>query len=202
MKNISIARAAFISMFFVACSHFQGPGSLEYSGESFSPAVADSEEEDPRDPPVHATGPNEHAEQNTAAPAGFQLEWPVQQIRISQNFRPLRNPSHDGVDLTEYRGAPILAAHPGRVIYRGSQFHGYGRMIIIEYDDTWATLYAHLTKIMVKEGQIVKAKQQIGTMGRTGRATGTHLHFELMNKRSPVDPIKYLPEFSSLVQVM
>lgn len=96
------------------------------------------------------------------------------------------------------KGSAILAAHEGRVIYTGSGFTGYGNMVMIEWDSNWATLYAHLNHIDVKEGQWVRQGQVIGGMGRTGRATGVHLHFELIRNKQPVDPLNYLQQSETL----
>ena len=97
-----------------------------------------------------------------------------------------------GVDLAGKRGYRIYAAHDGIVVYAGRGFRGYGNMILLEYDGQWATLYAHLDGFRVKTGDRVSTGQTIGTMGRTGRATGVHLHFELLKKKQPVDPLPYL----------
>lgn len=123
----------------------------------------------------------------------FYLQWPVGKVKLSQAFRPGRNPNHDGLDLTQYLNAPIYSAHEGYVVYTGNKYRGYGNMIIIQYSDRWATLYAHLNKIDVKEGELVEMGKKIGRMGRTGRATGVHLHFELLKNKLPVDPLEYLP---------
>jgi murein DD-endopeptidase MepM/ murein hydrolase activator NlpD len=122
----------------------------------------------------------------------IELEWPVSNIRVTQSFEPSNNRKHKGIDIGGSKGSPILAAQEGKVIYRGRGFRGYGNMVLIEHGNEWATLYAHLQKIKVKQGQTVAAGAQIGTMGRTGRATGVHLHFELMKNKEPVDPIQYL----------
>ena len=65
-------------------------------------------------------------------------------------------------------------------------------MIIVEYNKNWATLYAHLNKIQVSQGDWVQTGEQIATMGRSGRATGTHLHFELLKDKLPVNPMNFL----------
>lgn len=122
----------------------------------------------------------------------FQMVWPVQRIKINRGFKPATDPRHQGVDLGGKAGTPILAAHEGVVIYTGNEFRGYGNMMIVEYGDEWATLYAHLNHIGAETGQIVRAGDKIGTMGRTGDASGVHLHFELMHNRMPIDPLPYL----------
>ena len=87
-----------------------------------------------------------------------------------------------------------MAAERGTVIYTGRGFHGYGNLIVIEHNNEWATLYSHLNSITVKEGETVERGTKIGTMGRTGHATGVHLHFEIRRNRQPVNPLAYLPE--------
>lgn len=122
----------------------------------------------------------------------FKLYWPVSQVRVNRGFSPPEDPSHSGLDLGGKRGSPILAAHEGVVIYLGQNFRGYGKMILVEYDSEWATLYSHLDEFNVAENTIVFPGDQIGTMGSTGRATGVHLHFELMHNRKPMDPLQLL----------
>lgn len=130
----------------------------------------------------------------TAEPVGpFKLDWPLTNIRLTRGYKPPSDVNHLGLDLGGKLDTPILAAHEGRVIYAGQQFHGYGNMVLLEYDNHWATLYGHLNRIHVAEGTRVRAGDLLGGMGRTGRATGVHLHFELMNDRKPVDPAAHLP---------
>jgi len=121
----------------------------------------------------------------------FALTWPVKRLQVNRGYRPERAPNHQGMDLGGQLGTPILAAHPGRIIYAGRDFRGYGKMVLIEYNDQWATLYGHLNRIGVNEGQIVNAGEEIGKMGRTGHASGVHLHFELIHKKQPIDPEPY-----------
>lgn len=121
------------------------------------------------------------------------LDWPVDEARMTRGYLPNRKRPHLGLDLASPKGTPILSAHNGLVIYTGRDFKGFGKMVLIEGANGWATLYAHLDKIQVKEGLRVLQGQRIGTMGRTGRATGVHLHFELRKARGPVDPLLYLP---------
>ena len=170
-------------VFLFACARFSPQGEYQGPAELSTPFHGTSD----LSTSFHPTGP-------------FQLSWPVEKVKLSQKYRPSSNPDHDGIDLTHYSGAPILAAHDGYVIYKGSQYRGYGRMVIIEYNKKWATLYAHLKTISVKEGQVVKAGQKIGTMGRTGRATGTHLHFEVLKEKLPVNPLDYLGHSQNIVK--
>jgi len=130
---------------------------------------------------------------NSYAPRGpFRLSWPVEHVRVNRGFHPPNDPQHEGIDLGGKRGVPILAAHEGLVIYAGNGFSGYGNMVMIEFNDEWATLYGHLDRIAVREGMIVRAGDPIGSMGASGHATGVHLHFELMHRRVTVDPMPLL----------
>lgn len=130
------------------------------------------------------------------------FDWPVDDARLTRGFMPnLRRP-HLGLDLAAPRGTPILASKGGTVIYTGREFRGFGKMILIESGNGWATLYAHLDKILVSEGQRVAQGEVLGAMGRTGRATGVHLHFEIRKSRGPVDPLPLLPNGEKIARLM
>ena len=121
------------------------------------------------------------------------LSWPVEKnARITRGYRLGARPHH-GVDIAAYKGAPVLSAHMGRVIFTGRGYRGYGNLVIIDNGQGWSSFYAHLDRILVTEGQYVKRGERIATMGRTGRATGVHLHFELRKNKVPVDPMAFLP---------
>lgn len=124
----------------------------------------------------------------------YQFDWPLDQARLSRGFQIGGKKSHWGVDLANKKGTDILASERGTVIYTGKGFHGYGNLIVIEHGDEWATLYAHLSQILVREGDVVTRGQIIGKMGNTGHSTGSHLHFEMRHNRQPVNPMAYLPE--------
>lgn len=126
------------------------------------------------------------------------FHWPVKKGRISQSFKHGSN-RHDGLDIAGKKNAPIYAAESGKVIYAGRDFSGYGNLVIIEHrGDTWASFYAHLNGFKVREGQNVSRGQMIGLMGRTGRATGVHLHFEIRYKLRPVNPANFMGPSSYL----
>ena len=128
--------------------------------------------------------------------AHLSIDWPVDSARLTRGFIPERKKRkrpHWGIDLASRKGSTIFSAHEGRVIYTGREFKGYGKMVLIENDNGWASIYAHLDTIKVKQGQIVPKGVALGGMGRTGRATGVHLHFELRHLKRPVDPLIYLP---------
>lgn len=127
------------------------------------------------------------------APTGNRFDWPVDEARMTRGFRTKGKRPHHGVDLAAPQGTPILASQTGTVIYTGRDFRGYGKMVMIEGTGGIATLYAHLSKIHVKQGQRIRQGQLVGSMGRTGRATGVHLHYEIRKNNGPVDPLNYLP---------
>lgn len=94
---------------------------------------------------------------------------------------------HNGVDLASYSGAPIYAAASGEVIIAkaGGWNGGYGNYVVIKHPNGTQTLYAHLTQVQVSPGMTVEQGDQIGTMGSTGKSTGTHLHFEVRGAANP-----------------
>jgi len=96
--------------------------------------------------------------------------------------------ANNGVDISNPKGGPIYAAAAGTVILAdGSGYNGgYGQYIKIKHPNGVVTLYAHLSKILVKNGQEVSQGAVIGMMGNTGRSTGTHLHFEVRGAKNPL----------------
>ncbi len=131
--------------------------------------------------------------------ANLSFDWPVDSAKLTRGFLPKKRRPHWGLDLAAPRGTPIYASQIGHVVYTGKDFRGYGKMVLVENDHGWATLYAHLDKILVSEGQKVLPGDLIAQMGRTGRATGYHLHFEIRKNKSPQDPIPLLPMGEKLV---
>jgi LysM repeat protein len=94
---------------------------------------------------------------------------------------------HNGVDLTSYYNAPILAAASGKVIVAkvGGWGGGYGNYVVIQHNNGTQTLYGHMSEVLVQVGQAVSKGQQIGKMGSTGQSTGVHLHFEVRGGKNP-----------------
>ncbi|OFX83846.1 MAG: hypothetical protein A2W99_02810 [Bacteroidetes bacterium GWF2_33_16] len=98
---------------------------------------------------------------------------------------------HHGMDFTGPEGADVFATGDGIVIEAGYSFYGYGNRITIDHGFGYRTVYAHLQKIDIVEGQKVSRGDLIGKLGNTGRSTGTHLHYEVRLNDKPVDPINY-----------
>jgi len=98
---------------------------------------------------------------------------------------------HEGIDFIADYGAPIVAAAGGVVIFAG--FHPqYGYMVDIDHGNDLVTRYAHTSKIMVREGDLVQRGRKIGEVGSTGRSTGPHLHFEVRFRGASQNPAKFL----------
>lgn len=100
---------------------------------------------------------------------------------------------HTGLDYAARIGTPVLATGDGVVIRAQKGFNGgFGHIIVIRHTGSeYITKYAHLSKIHVKKGQLVKRGDCIGDVGNTGTSTGPHLHYEVLKNRKNVNPIKY-----------
>ena len=116
--------------------------------------------------------------------------WPVNQPHTLSRKHSVY---HEGIDFPKRTGQPVFSVAKGQVVYAGTQLSGYGKVIIVEHDYNWASLYAHLSKINVENGHTVKKKEKIGEVGSTGRSSSPHLHFELIRKKQPVNPVPHLP---------
>jgi murein DD-endopeptidase MepM/ murein hydrolase activator NlpD len=114
--------------------------------------------------------------------------------RLSANFgvrRTMNNKAkapHSGMDIAAPRGTPVLAANSGKVVFTGD-FYFNGRFVVIDHGVGVFTIYAHLNKIMAKEGDVIKKGDTIGKVGSTGRATGPHLHFGVKVGSVRVSPL-------------
>ena len=98
---------------------------------------------------------------------------------------------HKGVDIAAAMGTDVYCAAQGKVIFAG-QKSGYGNCVIIEHGNGLATLYGHLSKILVDANQQVKIGDVIAKVGSTGRSTGPHLHYEVRKNNTPINPKLFL----------
>jgi murein DD-endopeptidase MepM/ murein hydrolase activator NlpD len=98
---------------------------------------------------------------------------------------------HAGIDLGGGYGAPVLATESGVVIYSGSA-SGYGTLVVVSHGGGVSSAYAHMSALLVREGQTVSRGQTIGRIGSEGNSTGPHLHFEIRLNGNPVDPLGYV----------
>ena len=113
--------------------------------------------------------------------------WPVKG-KVLSSFTE----ASKGMDIAGRKGAPVLAAAGGRVVYAGVGLRGYGKLVIIKHNNTWLSAYAHNDNILVKEQQDVRKGQKIAEMGASD-ADQVKLHFEVRRQGKPVDPVKILP---------
>ena len=98
---------------------------------------------------------------------------------------------HTGIDIIGKHGTPIYATADGVVCDDMEGYSGYGIMVVINHGRGYKTVYAHLSKKIVKVGQKIKRGDKIGYMGATGLATGTHLHYEVFKNGALVNPVHY-----------
>ena len=120
------------------------------------------------------------------------LRWPVKGT-LTSTFGKRGKRKHDGIDIGASKGTPIYAAAAGQVVFSDWGPTGYGLMIIIKHKHHLTTVYAHNSKNWVRKNAWVKRGQKVASVGKTGRATGPHLHFEVRNDTHPRNPLKYLP---------
>jgi Peptidase family M23 len=125
------------------------------------------------------------------------LRWPVEQAGISSTFGMRRHPldhvrrMHFGVDLASGTGRVVSAAAKGFVV-RAGWMGGYGLVVEVRHDGELTTRYGHLSAILCAPGDAVETGQPLGLVGRTGKATGPHLHFEVWRGGTPKDPLAWL----------
>ncbi len=128
--------------------------------------------------------------------AGLPLEWPLQGALMSgfgDRLDPFNGEGafHAGVDISSFYGAPVRAAADGAVISAARE-SGYGMAVLLDHGRGVRTIYAHLSGFNVTPGQAVLAGEIIGFVGRSGRSTGAHLHYEVRLQNIPVNPSRFL----------
>jgi murein DD-endopeptidase MepM/ murein hydrolase activator NlpD len=102
-----------------------------------------------------------------------------------------QNSFHEGIDFPADTGTPIVAAASGKVVT--AEFHPqYGKMLEIDHGNGLVSRYAHTSRMLVKEGDLVLRGQRVATVGSTGRSTGPHLHFEVRLNGAPQNPARFL----------
>lgn len=127
---------------------------------------------------------------------------PGNEARLSSGFGVRVHPilkiqkQHNGLDFTAPTGTTARVTGDGRVKYAGYNTSGFGNHVIVDHGFGYETLYAHLSKLAVRQGQLIKRGDVVGEVGSTGLSSGPHLHYEVHKDGSPVDPVNYL--FNSL----
>ena len=128
--------------------------------------------------------------ESSVLPRGWPVPYDV--ARISSVFGAPRGSSrHKGVDLTAPKGTKVRTTADGRVSFAGRS-GDFGRLVIVEHSGGYETRYAHLKSIEVKKGGKLKRGAILGTVGKSGNATGFHLHYEVRLQGTAVNPKSYL----------
>ncbi|MFC2023617.1 peptidoglycan DD-metalloendopeptidase family protein [Chloroflexota bacterium] len=123
-----------------------------------------------------------------AAKGSGRFAWPTKGY-LSQGYWA----GHLAIDVANRTGTPLYASDGGYVLLAGRDTWGYGNQVLIDHGTGFLTRYAHMDTIIVKAGQSVEKGQKIGTMGNTGRSTGPHLHFEIIQGSIRRNPLGFLP---------
>ena len=138
----------------------------------------------------------EHAEAWRGVAPGVPTAWPLSGV-LTSGFGWRRSPFtrqwkfHMGVDIAAPRGTVIVSPGPGTVV-RSEYATGYGRVVEIDHGEGVVTRYGHNARLLVADGQAVRAGQPIATVGMTGHTTGPHLHYEVYVNGQAVDPLEVL----------
>ena len=134
-------------------------------------------------------------------------------IKVSSVFGMRHDPfdgllrNHSGIDIVSHKEAKIVATASGTIEKVVFSNYGYGNYVLIRHNNGIRTRYAHLRSINVEEGQFVNRFQQIGVIGKTGRATGIHLHYEILDGLKTIDPtsifnVNSVEDYLSTLQIV
>lgn len=135
------------------------------------------------------------SKQSIAKAEGMELSWIWPADGVITDVFGTRNGQHKGIDIADVTGTPVLSVDDGRVS-KSYYSDTYGHVVFIKHETGYETVYAHLSKREVQEGQMVTKGQKIGLMGSTGESSGPHLHFEIHQnewtetKENSIDPTK------------
>lgn len=164
-------------------------GKLVYSDEALAKARQDDATAKPADakPEIRPAEPVP-AEKSVAAGDDVDWMWPTNGKVIASYAEG----GGKGVDIAGKAGDPVLAAASGVVSYAGAGLRGYGNLIVLRHNATYLSVYAHNSKLLVKEKDTVARGQKIAEMGSTD-AESPRLHFEIRRQGKPADPQKFLP---------
>src|SRR3984885_766259 len=122
------------------------------------------------------------------------LRWPLDAYIVSSEFGERWGKIHKGMDMAAEEGEPVYAIAAGEVIYAGDGLRGYGNVIILRHDRKTSSLYAHNSELKVKQGDWVTQGTHIALLGSTGHSTGPHVHFEIRDNDTAVNPRTVLPK--------
>lgn len=133
----------------------------------------------------------------------FNVVFPVMGARVSSKFGMRNHPvyktqrrHHAGVDLAVPSHSHVRSIAGGVVVFAG-WYKGYGKLVTVQHEGGFVSLYGHLDEILVNVGEQIASGAVIGRVGKTGTATGSHLHFEWRKNGKPLDPLKAFPELAA-----
>lgn len=123
---------------------------------------------------------------------------PLDKYWLSSDYGYRKNPFggeqqfHKGIDMAAPEGTPVYACKAGKVISATKLDATFGNYIVIKHSNGLSSIYAHLSKMIVKMGEAVSTGQKIGEVGKTGKVTGAHLHFEIRQNGQATNPNAYI----------
>ncbi len=124
--------------------------------------------------------------------SGYVFRWPVNG-QITSNFGWRNGRQHKGIDIwNEAKAKAEICASLGGVVIQAGYSGGYGNLVVVDHGGGWVTYYAHLSQISVSKGERINTAERLGMMGKTGRATGYHLHFEVRKSGKAINPLLVL----------
>jgi murein DD-endopeptidase MepM/ murein hydrolase activator NlpD len=126
---------------------------------------------------------------NTPLTTKRNVRYPIKEVKITQGYGLF----HPGIDFDGVTGDRVYPIKDGNIEAISLSKYAYGNAIIVNHGDGLSSLYAHLSKINVNEGQEVTTNTVIGEMGTSGRAFGDHLHLEIRDEGRPINPYTVLP---------
>ena len=155
--------------------------------------------------PPPAGGPTPPKKHGAAPPVGpplttvpeqyaGSLRWPLDAYIVSSEYGERWGKMHKGMDMAAHVGEPVYAIADGEVIYAGDGLRGYGNVVILRHDRKTSSLYAHNSELKVKQGDHVAQGTLIALLGSTGHSTGPHVHFEIRDGDTAVNPRTVLPK--------
>ncbi|MGB1934277.1 MAG: murein hydrolase activator EnvC family protein, partial [Candidatus Puniceispirillaceae bacterium] len=108
---------------------------------------------------------------------------------VIAEFGPMAKGVHnDGVNIQANEGTIVVTSAPGTVAFVGTGLKSFGNLVLVKHEGGYITAYAHLSDILVKEGDVLTVGTNIGQVGMTGRVDSPQLHFEVRQSRTPINP--------------
>jgi lipoprotein NlpD len=130
---------------------------------------------------------------HAAEPGTPKLIWPTSGAVVTRFSARVHGLPANGIDLAAFSGMTVRAAAAGQIVFAGTEPERFGQLIVIDHGNGWATAYAYLGKVSVKQGASVRAGEPIARIGASGEVKKPTLHFELRHDNVPHDPVAALP---------